>query len=69
MMDADQFKALDAYTKALHVLTLERGRKTQRWQLAQAATIRRLLLNGTCLVFQNPAQHVGMRKVVKGDKG
>ena len=65
----EERKALDAYNKALHVLTLERGRKTKPWQLAQHAALRKLLLNGTCLIFTDPAKQAkGKRRVIKGDK-
>lgn len=65
----EERKALEAYNKALHALTLERGRKTKAWKLAQHAALRKLLLNGTCLIFTDPAKQCsGKRRVVKGDK-
>jgi hypothetical protein len=68
-LSPEERKALDAYNKALHTLTLERGRKTKPWQLAQHAALRRLLLNGSCLIFKNPAQQaLGKRRVYKGNK-
>lgn len=65
----EERKALEAYRKALHTVTLERGRKTKAWKLAQHAALRKLLLNGTCLIFTDPAKQAkGKRRVVKGDK-
>lgn len=59
----EEQKALEAYRKALHTITLERGRKTKPWKLAQHAALRKLLLNGTCLIFRSP--EVNAPKVIK----
>jgi len=55
-LDADQLEALEAYDKARNAAIMHKVRKAEKWKLSQASTARRLLLNGTCVVFKEPSR-------------